>query len=143
MPRGVHDARRKSRRDRELVTRDVDGTQAYGSVSGVMGNGRFTVVCDDAVERRCKVRGSMRRREWVHANDVVLVSLRCDLGDPNDKADIVRVFSATETAQLRRFGELAVLEEVLRRKRAEDDPDAAACEDDVVFDDDPDDIDAL
>lgn len=87
---------------RELVTKD-DG-QCYGIVTKMLGNGRMMVTFEgpERMEKRCTVRGNMRRREWVHLNDVVLVALR-EFGDAHD---IVRRYTPEEVEQLKRLGEL-------------------------------------
>lgn len=104
MPRGVRTARLVKRaQERELLPKDDDGTQCYGTVIKAYGNGRFQVGCDDGVERMCTVRGRMRRREWVGVHDIVLVALR-EYGDAN--ADIITRYTPEETAVLRQFGGL-------------------------------------
>lgn len=102
------------------------GQQHYANVLAMLGNGRLRAMCDDGVERRCTIRGNMRRREWVNVGDVVLVAPReCEPA----KADVVFRYQPTETAQMRRMGELQL--------------DAGAQDDDtegIVFEDDEDDI---
>jgi len=88
---------------REFVTKDYDGSQSYGTVTKILGNGRMMVLLEDSTEKQCTVRGSMRRREWVNNNDVVLVSFR----DFDTKtADIIRKYTDAEASELRRLGEL-------------------------------------
>ena len=88
--------------------RDSDD-QAYGFVSAVLGNGRFTVDLffeDTTAEKKqlqCKVRGSMRRREWVNNGDVVLITKR-DFDAA--KGDIITRYLPHEVALLRRYGEI-------------------------------------
>lgn len=85
---------------REMPVREQG--QVYARVTKMLGNGRLTAACADGVERLCKIRGSMRKREWVQPGNLVLVALR-DLAD--DKADVVWRYLDNETAQLRRLGE--------------------------------------
>lgn len=107
MPRGVKTARSVNRAPkRELITKDRDGSQAYGVVTKLLGNGRMSVKLEDGTECTCKVRGSMRRREWVNLNDWVLVAYREFGGSHGDSHDIVRKYAADEVQQLRYFGEL-------------------------------------
>lgn len=106
MPRGVKTARSVNRTvKRELVTSDDD--QAYGVVTRLLGNSRVEVnmIQDSAfVECRCTIRGSMRRREWVHVNDIVLISLR-DFGDTHD---VILRYTDDEVQMLKRIGELVL-----------------------------------
>lgn len=108
--------------------RDSDD-QAYGFVSAVLGNGRFTVdLFEHKDQLQCKVRGSMRRREWVNNGDVVLVAKR-DFDAA--KGDIITRYLAHEVALLRRYGEIP-LTNVVDPVAAADDDDAEAT---VVFED--------
>lgn len=124
MPRGVKTARsiRKATTvKRELIVRQ-DG-QHYGVVTTLMGNNRVLVnIIDDTnlVECPCTIRGSMRRREWIHVNDIVLVACReydvkdvhtttCDLAEKHVH-DIIQRYTDDEVAQLKRFGELVIPE---------------------------------
>lgn len=103
MPRGVKTARSVNKTPkRTLETKDCDGTQAYGIVTKLLGNGRMQVKLEDAGEATCKVRGSMRKREWVNLNDWVLVAFR-DFGDSHD---IIRRYSPEEVHQLKYLGEI-------------------------------------
>ena len=106
MPRGVKTARTVNKAPRrDLITKDYDGTQEYATVTKMLGNGRVLVVYQVGPEKKeiqATIRGSMRRREWVNVNDLVLVAFR-DFGDTHD---IIRKFSDTEVHELRRLGEL-------------------------------------
>jgi translation initiation factor 1A len=134
MPRGVQTSRKANEtRRRELQMRDSDD-QAYGFVSAVLGNGRFTVdlFTDKEEDKRekhqlqCKVRGSMRRREWVNNGDVVLVAKR---DFDASKGDIITRYLAHEVALLRRYGEIPLTNVV------DTAVDATANDDEIVFED--------
>ena len=97
-------------RDREdAPVREAD--QRYGKVTALLGNGRVTATCDDGVVRRCKIRGSMRRREWVRVGETVLVCLRVELsgtsshGTSDDVGDVVHRYLPAELDKLARMGE--------------------------------------
>lgn len=103
--------------------------QHYAQATKVLGSGRFIVICDDGIERIGKLRGSMRRSEWVSVGTLVLISLR-DFGDhASDKADILHRYSDTAAKQLRKYGELEWLEEKKRRECASDE------DEEIIFDD--------
>lgn len=92
-------------RSREVPVREEG--QQYARVTKMLGNGRLMAACGDGVERLCKIRGSMRRREWVRVGDVVLVALR-DFQD--DKADVVFRYQDAEVHRLKRLGEEVAVE---------------------------------
>ena len=62
-------------------------------------------MCEDAIERIGKIRGSMRRSEWISVGDVVLVSLR-EFQDT--KCDVLMRYSLDEVRKLKRLGGLDV-----------------------------------
>lgn len=107
---------------RDMPVRE-DG-QLYARVTQMLGNGRLMAACDDGVVRLCKIRGSMRKREWVRVGDTVLVALRCF---QDDKADVVFRYDDGEVHRLRRMGEVTGA-----IGAATDDPDDAGELDDVV-----------
>lgn len=100
MPRGVKTARSVNKAPkREILFRD--NGQDYGIVTKILGNSRMLVKFPDNTEKQCTVRGSMRKREWVNMNDVVLVAFR-DFGDQHD---IIRRYTEDEVAYLKKIGE--------------------------------------
>ena len=98
--------RRRGKNDGEVFKRELeikeDG-QEYGKISKMLGNGRVEVQCFDNKTRICKIRGKMRKKEWVALGDIVLVGLR-DYQD--DKADVILRYNADEARQLKSIGEL-------------------------------------
>lgn len=111
-------SKRTDTRKREMLFKE-DG-QVYGRATAMLGNGRLRAKCDDGVERLCKIRGSMRRREFVHVGDLVLVALR-DFGGggdgtefaaadskkkaPLEKADVIFRYQPPEVQILKKYGE--------------------------------------
>ena len=59
---------------RDLIYKEED--QEYGQVLRLLGNGRLEVQCFDGKKRMGSIRGAMKKRVWIAAGDVVLVSLR-------------------------------------------------------------------
>jgi translation initiation factor 1A len=82
--------------------RDDDG-QSYAVVTAMLGNGRLRARCEDTVERMCKIRGSMRRSDWISVGDVILVGLR-EFQDA--KADVLHRYPHEDVRRLRKLGEL-------------------------------------
>lgn len=131
MPKKKSKVRNVADRSREeLVFKDED--QHYAHVVKSLGSGRFEIECDDGTARVGKLRGNMRKSQWVSAGAVVLVSYR-DFGSDTaaeGKADILLKYSDAGIKQLRRYGELDWL---VKKTRAEDDDDTDG-DDLVVFD---------
>lgn len=85
----------------------AEENQEYARVVAMLGNNRVRAKFADGSERQCRIRGSMRRREWVHVNDIVLVALREDLA--GEQADIVFKYQQAEVQRLRRLGEAVAI----------------------------------
>ena len=86
---------------RELLFAETD--QTYGTVTAILGSGRFTVQCHDGRDRMGILRGKLHRRQWVRVDSTVLLGLR-DF-EPG-KADIIHVYQHAETRLLQQYGEL-------------------------------------
>jgi translation initiation factor 1A len=107
MPKGVHGRRKQCESSKEIPYKDDSGEQEYARVTKILGNGRVLVKCEDNAEWQARVRGSMRRRQWVHVGDVVLACKRPFESDGKmTKADIVHVYSADAVSKMMRVGEL-------------------------------------
>ena len=107
MPKGVRGHRKHGESSKEIPYKDDSGEQAYARVTKILGNGRVMVKCEDNAEWQARVRGSMRRRQWVHVGDVVLACKRPFESDGKmTKADIVHVYSADAVSKMTRVGEL-------------------------------------
>ena len=50
--------------------------QDYGKVEKILGNGRFSLLCNDKITRLGIIRGKMRKRNWVNMGSIVLYSIR-------------------------------------------------------------------
>jgi translation initiation factor 1A len=86
---------------RELVLKE-DG-QEYAQVNKMLGNGRLEASCFDGVKRLCHIRGKMRKKVWVGAGDIILISLR-DFQD--GKADVIMKYNVDEARRLKTMGQL-------------------------------------
>ena len=69
----------------------------------MLGNGRLEAFCFDGKVRLCHIRGKMRKKVWVGAGDIIMVSLR-DYQD--DKGDVILKYTADEARQLKSSGQL-------------------------------------
>lgn len=103
MSRSKNQARKgaQERKHRELPIAETN--QEYARVTAMLGNGRVRAKLVDGEERLCRIRGSMRRREWVHVGDTVLVAFRDEL--VGDTADVVFKYQPAEVQALVRLGE--------------------------------------
>jgi len=77
-----------------------------GIVLKNLGYTRFTVKCQDGNTRMCRVRGKMKKRNWVREGDVVLVS-PWDF-DADKKADIIFRYTGNQAHWLRNNGYLKI-----------------------------------
>jgi len=68
----------------------------------LLGNGRLEAYCFDGQKRLCRIRGSMRKKNWIKVGDFLLIGLR---DYQNDKADIIKLYSADEAHLLKSYGE--------------------------------------
>ena len=82
---------------RELILPSED--QVFGTVTKTLGDRHFTVACQDRLERRCKVRGKMHKRQYVQVGQVVIVSVR-DYSEGT--GDIIHVYTNSEVKDLRK-----------------------------------------
>lgn len=64
--------------------------QDYGKVEKILGNGRFSLLCNDKIIRLGIIRGNMRKRNWVNMGNIVLYSIR---EYEKDKVDIIHVYN--------------------------------------------------
>ena len=81
--------------------------EVYGIITEVLGNSRMKVFCDDSEIRICNIKGSMKKRIWMHKYDYVLVSLRkYNHDDISETADIVHKYNKEEVNKLYIYKEL-------------------------------------
>ena len=104
--------------------------QVYAKVTDMLGGGRVRLTCVDGRDRLGVIRGTMRRKVWLHVGDIVLVGTR-DFQD--DKADVIHKYLQDEARALSNYKELppnfmcaGVVGEALQDQDQEED---------VIFDD--------
>lgn len=90
---------------RELILPTED--QVFGTIIKALGDSHFTVECQDKLERRCKVRGKMRNRQFVQVGQVVIVSTR-DYSEGT--GDIIHAYTNSEVKDLRKTENLLMKE---------------------------------
>ena len=77
-----------------------------GVVKKNFGQTRMSVKCQDGQTRACRVRGKMKKRNWVREGDVVLVSPWDFQSD--EKGDIIFRYTQNQAIWLQRRGILAI-----------------------------------
>ncbi|RSH94292.1 Translation initiation factor 1A [Saitozyma podzolica] len=86
---------------RELIFKE-DG-QEYAQVVKMLGNGRIEAKCQDGETRLAQIRGQLRKKVWITAGDIILLSLR-EFQD--DRADVIHRYTPDEARNLKTYGEL-------------------------------------
>ncbi len=77
---------------------------AYAKVTKMLGNKRLLALCyHDGKERLCKIRNKIKRNQWIHVDDIVLIGLR-DFQD--SKADVLLKYTEEEVIKLRNLKEI-------------------------------------
>jgi len=85
-----HKRNKKQNNFGEKTLRLKEEGQEYAQIKKCNGNCRFDVLCFDGKERKAIMCGKMRKKKFVRANDIVLVSIRewqdsiCDIIDNYD-----------------------------------------------------------
>jgi len=77
-----------------------------GIVDKNFGYTRMQVVCQDGHRRMCRVRGKMKKRNWVRVGDVVLIS-PWDF-EYEQKGDIIFRYTQNQASWLREQGLLKI-----------------------------------
>jgi len=77
-----------------------------GVVTKNLGFTRMSVTCQDGYKRLCRVRGKMKKRNWVREGDVVLVSPWDFQSD--QKGDIIFRYTKNQSDWLREKGFLTL-----------------------------------
>ncbi len=80
--------------------------EMFGLVMQLHGNTQIKVLCEDGVERNCRIPGKMVKRTWIKERDVVIVRL---WDFQPIKADIVWRFIGVQTEHLKKRGLLTKL----------------------------------
>ncbi|RXK38230.1 translation initiation factor eIF-1A [Tremella mesenterica] len=69
----------------------------------MLGNGRLEAKCQDGETRLAQIRGQMRKKIWIVAGDIILLSLR-EFQD--GRADVIHRYTPDEARNLKNYGEL-------------------------------------
>ncbi len=81
-------------------------TDVLGIAEKMLGGDRVMVKCQDGHKRLCRIRGKMKRRNWVRRGDIVLVS-PWDF-QSEERGDIIWRYRRNQAEWLRRNGYLKI-----------------------------------
>merc|ERR1712002_672991 len=88
-------------------------------------------MCFDGTKRLCHIRGKLRKRQWINAQDIILVGLR-DYQD--QKADVIMKYNSDEARRLKNLGHLPDSVSIEFNQDNEDDVDFLVDDSDNEFD---------
>jgi translation initiation factor 1A len=86
-----------------LRTPNKKDLEMYGKVIQLMGVNNIKIMCEDGVERNCRIPGKMFKHIWIKQNDIVIIKL---WDFQPSKADVVWRYLGFQRSQLERRGEL-------------------------------------
>ncbi len=75
--------------------------EMFGIVMQLMGASQVKILCEDGVERICRITGKMRKRTWMRERDLVIIRL---WDFQPSKADVVWRFIGVQTEHLKKKG---------------------------------------
>ena len=86
-----------------LRTPNKKELEMFGLLVQLHGSDQVRVLCEDGLERMCRIPGKMRKKVWLREGDVVIVKL---WEIQKSRADVVWRFFGPQVEQLRRKGYL-------------------------------------
>ena len=75
--------------------------EMFGIVTQLHGGSQIKVICEDGIERNCRIPGKMKKKAWMRERDIVIIRL---WDFQPSKADIVWRFIGFQTEHLKRKG---------------------------------------
>ena len=93
-------------RTQEELTRKIrlphrDEREMFGVVIALQGAAQVKILCEDGVERNCRIPGKMRKKTWMRARDIVIIQL---WEIQPTKADVVWRYLGMQVENLKRRG---------------------------------------
>ena len=80
-----------------------DEFEIFGVVTQLMGANQLKVMCQDKVERGCRIPGKLKKRVWIRENDLVIVKI---WDFQPSKGDVVWRFFGNQVEWFRKKGAL-------------------------------------
>jgi translation initiation factor 1A len=75
--------------EEKMIEWDEKQGVMLGRVIKVLGSRRFSVYCNDSLTRICRIRGSMRKSDWINVGAIVLIAARTFDEQDQDSSDII------------------------------------------------------
>lgn len=97
---------------RELIYKEEN--QDYARVIKLLGDNRVLATNGMHDKILCIIRGKLRKRAYIHIDDLILISYR---DFQSTKADVIHRYTPQEATTLKKYGEL---NEIKERKSVED-----------------------
>jgi len=91
---------------RRLRTPNRNELEMYGKVVQLMGVNNIKILCEDGVERNCRIPGKMFKHIWIKPNDIVIVKL---WDFQPSKGDVIWRYLGFQVTQLEKQNELTKL----------------------------------
>lgn len=91
----------------ELISRirypRKDELEMFAVATQLMGTDQVKCMCEDGVERQCRIPGKMKKKVWIRQGDLLIIKLWYF---QTRKADIVWRFLGTQAEHIKRKGVL-------------------------------------
>lgn len=91
---------------RRLRTPNRNELEMYGKVVQLMGVNNIKILCEDGIERNCRIPGKMFKHIWIKPNDIVIVKL---WDFQPSKGDVVWRYLGFQVTQLEKQNEMTKL----------------------------------
>lgn len=115
--------------EKELIEKNDKMSEEYGIITKKLGNGRFTVICFDSVERMAIISGKLRKRVWMEIGNVVLLA-KWDFQD--EKCSIIHKYEEMDINKLIKNGGLT--QPFINKNTCTSNADDIICDEDDYFD---------
>lgn len=83
-----------------------DELEMFAVATQLMGTDQVKAMCEDGIERQCRIPGKMRKKVWIRQGDLLIIRLWYF---QTKKADIVWRFLGTQMEHIKRKGLLTKL----------------------------------
>ena len=80
--------------------------EMFAVATQLMGTNQVKAMCEDGIERQCRIPGKMRKKVWIRAGDLLIIKL---WSFQPKKANIVWRFLGTQMEHIKRKGLLTKL----------------------------------
>ena len=75
--------------------------EMFAIAEQLMGGSRLKIICEDGKSRMARIPGKMKKRRWIRTGDLLIIK---PWEFQDEKADVVRRYTKTESSNLSRRG---------------------------------------